>query len=365
MPEHDTEPQAAPARPLPRPLPLDPVSVMPEEVARGVALYRAGDADGARAVLRPLAEAGRTSASGEAAAALAGIELAGDPADPAELPLLRQVAAGEDPWLGPLAAVLLSQGLADALSWTVEHEVPPAGHPLVRGIVAQLTGDREAARAGYEQAMAEPQPGEESTDLAQVLLANLLLSTGADPAEVDDLLTDGQKSSSPLYRGYACHLLAHSLIRQGDLDGAAEVLRHGQSAAHPVDSGSDALLPWVCVRSGELLASAPYELDLVAAMMEDSGVSEGSCIRQPFEEAAYFQKSARPALADVGFHAFPDDAEEVRAALDRLREWSDERYERGRALCLLLCHRLLADETDRGSDRHRSLSRLVTELTPG
>lgn len=90
---------------FPQPLPLDPVGAMPDEVVREVERYRAGNVDGARAALRTTAGSGRTATAGYAAAALAGIELAEDGPGEPFWALLRQIAAGEDPWLGPLAPV--------------------------------------------------------------------------------------------------------------------------------------------------------------------------------------------------------------------------------------------------------------------
>jgi hypothetical protein len=59
-------------------------------------------------------------------------------------------------------------------------------------------------------------------------------------------------------------------------------------------------------------------------------------VREPFESAAYWKDVSRPALADIGLYLFPADFGPVHEGLDRLKAWSDERYERGRRLILAL-----------------------------
>ncbi|GAA4640204.1 hypothetical protein GCM10023196_104790 [Actinoallomurus vinaceus] len=342
---------------FPLPLPPDPPGVVPDEVERALEAYRAGDVPEARALLRATAESGRTVVACHAAAALAGIELAEDEPDEPAWKLLEQVAAGEDPWLGPLAAVLPTAGLYAAFE-SLDVGQRPVDDPLVRGLVAQLTGDLEAARAGFEQAATRTFPEEWTTDLANALLGNLLL-TGPDPAAAEEPLAKALKSDHELYAGYAGYLLGHLLIGRNDLDRAAEALQAAQSVSHPAKAGREGLYPWLCVRLGELVASGGSMLDLVDEQMERSGVSESYVVRNTFEGASYFTEVSRPALAEIGLFMFPGDFETVRAALERLRTWGDERYDRARRLCLTL-YRYVSDPGD--ADHSRALAALMTEL---
>lgn len=110
--------------PYPQPLPLDPVAALPGEVVHEVERYRSGDVDGARKRLRSVASSGRTATTGHAAAALAGIELAEDGPNEPFWKTLAQVAAGEDPWLGPLASALPSMELESVLDSLNAGEAP-------------------------------------------------------------------------------------------------------------------------------------------------------------------------------------------------------------------------------------------------
>ncbi|MBN6052555.1 hypothetical protein JYK22_11495, partial [Nonomuraea sp. RK-328] len=130
-------------------------------------------------------------------------------------------------------------------------------------------------------------------------------------------------------------LLGHLLIGQGDLERAGRVLQAAHLASHPRRAGTDGLYPWVCVRYGELLAGAPY-LSVVEELVANNGMRESYWVREAFEGASYFTDVSRPALAEIGLSLFPADFAEVRDALERLRQWSEERYDRARALFFTL-----------------------------
>ncbi|NBE56418.1 tetratricopeptide repeat protein [Streptomyces boluensis] len=346
--------------PYPRLLPPDPVAPVPDEVARAVERHRSGDPDGARSALRAMADAGRTATAGHAAAALAGIELAEGGPDEPFWGALEQVAAGEDPWLGPLAAALPSMELYSVLE-SMNPGASPADHPVIRGLAAHLTGDQDGAEEAFEQAAAEAAPGRLEDDLAHVLLGHQLLHRGAN-REAEEALTRVLAEEDQVFCGYARFLLGHVLVERGELDEAGTVLTQAMSETHPSEHRvEEGLHSWVGVRLGELLAGT-YELDCVVEEMENGGMSELYCTRQPFESGAFFTKVSRPALAQIGLHLFPGDLDTVRSELRRLREWSDERYERGRKLCLLLGERLLVDERD---EREQALQLLLGELKEG
>ncbi|MFI0470960.1 tetratricopeptide repeat protein [Saccharopolyspora sp. 5N102] len=322
------------------PLPPDPLSPVPEEVERGLAAYRAGDSQEARTLLTDIADAGRTAVSGHAAMALAGIELdengLGDPCRQR----LEQVAAGEDPWLGPLAAVMLTPDFQSCTS-------ADSGRVLLGSLAAQLTGALEAARNGFEQA-ADVHEGTDAGDVANILLGNLLLQSG-DQAAALEPLRNARQMCDGLFAGYAGHLEGHVLIGQDEKERASQVLSYAHRESHPARGGGEGLHPWVAVRFGELLAGDTW-LDLVYDQMENSGVSEGVVVREPFESALTFTEISNPALADIGLHLFPGDFEPVNAALDRLETWSDERYERARRLVLALY-----THVEDGRDEERTL----------
>ncbi|GAA1564312.1 hypothetical protein GCM10009678_54240 [Actinomadura kijaniata] len=100
-------------------------------------------------------------------------------------------------------------------------------------------------------------------------------------------------------------------------------------------------------------------MDLVYEQMENSGVSEGAVVREPFEAVLGHKEVSRPALVDLGLYPFPAEFEPVHAALGRLRSWSDERYERGRGLVLAL-HTFVEDRRD--DERTRGLAELRERL---
>ncbi|SDZ15884.1 hypothetical protein SAMN05216215_104932 [Saccharopolyspora shandongensis] len=316
------------------PLPPDPLSPVPDEVERGLAAYRAGDAREARALLTEIADAGRTAVSGHAAMSLAGIELGENGLDSSCRKRLEQVAAGEDPWLGPLAAVLLTPDFQSCTS-------SDSDRVLLGSLAAQLTGAPEAARNGFEQA-ADALEGTDAGDVANILLGNLLLQSG-DPAEALKPLRNARQMCDGLFAGYAGHLEGHVLIGQEE-ERASQVLSYAHRESHPARGGDKGLHPWVAVRFGELLAGNTW-LDLVYDQMENSGVSQGVVVGEPFESAFHFAEISNPALADIGLHLFPGDFEPVHAALDRLKTWSDERYERARRLVLAL-YTLVEDSRD-------------------
>lgn len=334
----------------PLPLPPDPLSPVPDEVGRALAAYRADDAHEARTLLTAIAGSGRTSASGHAAMALAGIELRDNELNGSCRPWLEQVAAGEDPWLGPLAAVMLTPDFRSCVS-------ADSGRVLLQSLAAQLTGDLDTARDGFEQAASVHQ-GAQTGHLANILLGNLLLQNG-DQAAALEPLSDAAEMSEGLFAGYAGYLEGHVLIGQGEKNQAAKELRYAHSDSHPARGGSNGLHPWVAVRFGELLASDTFAVDLVHDQMEESGVSMGSVVREPFESALTFQEISRPALADIGLFLFPAEFGPVHAGLERLRTWSDERYERGRALVLAL-HTHVEDSRD--EERTRGLAELREKL---
>ncbi|GAA2449972.1 hypothetical protein GCM10010191_79660 [Actinomadura vinacea] len=338
----------------PLPLPPDPLSPVPDEVERGLAAYRAGDLPEARALLTVLAGAGRTSVSGHAAMALAGIELGENGLDACRT-WLEQVAAGEDPWLGPLAAVMLTPDFKSDTSLDSERV-------LIRSLAAQLVGDLDRARDGFEQALdvhkdSETEDSFRITDLAHILLGNLLLQSGAPEAALEPL-NDAREMCDGLFAGYAGYLEGHVLIGQGEKDRAGSVLQYAHRESHPARGGSKGLHPWVALRLGELTAGDTW-LDIVYDQMENSGVSEGTVVREPFESARYQTEVSRPALVDVGFNLFPAEFEPVHAGLERLKAWSDERYERGRRLVLVL-HSLVEDSRD--DERTQGLAELREKL---
>ena len=316
----------------PLPLPPDPLSPVPDEVERGLVAYRAGDVSESRALLTTLARAGRTAVSGHAAMALAGIELG---QNGSYRRWLEQVAGGEDPWLGPLAAVMLSPDFESS-----------ADEVILRSLAAQLTGDLDTARNGFEQAANDhegPQIGDlgiilMTGELGNLLLGNLLLQIGEPDASFEPL-TYARDMCDGLLAGYAGYLEGHVLIGRNETNQAAEALQYAHSESHPAGGGSRELHPWVALRFGELLAGDPFGVDLIYDQMERSGVSMGEVVREPFESALYFKDDKEadgPSLVDVGFHPFPADFEPVHAAMERLSTWSDERYERGRRLVLAL-----------------------------
>ncbi|MET7459780.1 hypothetical protein [Nonomuraea sp. NPDC005501] len=67
------------------------------------------------------------------------------------------------------------------------------------------------------------------------------------------------------------------------------------------------------------LAGSAFGLDPVQGQMEDSGVSMGEVVREPFESALDRRQVSHPALADIGFRLFPWTAEfePVHAGLER------------------------------------------------
>ncbi|WP_157420439.1 hypothetical protein [Actinomadura kijaniata] len=320
---------------------------MPDEVERGLAAYRAGDVAEARILLTTLAGAGRTAVSGHAAMALAGVELGENGLGDSCRAWLEQVAAGEDPWLGPLAAVMLAPGFRTSLD---------EDGTLLRSLAAQLTGDPDKARNGFEQA-ASAHDGTDAGDLANILLGNLLIQSGDRDAALRPL-NDAREMCDGLLAGYAGHLEGHVLIGQGEADRASRVLEYARGEAHPRRCGSKGLYPWIAVRFGELLAGDTFSVDLVYEQVENSGVSEGTVVREPFEAALDHEISC-PALVDIGFHLFPAKFEPVHAGLERLKTWSDERYERGRRLVLAL-HDFVEDW--RGEERTRGLAELREKL---
>lgn len=331
------------------PLPPDPLSPVPNEVERGLAAYRAGDAGRAREVLTAIAGTGRTSASAHAAMALAGIEIGEHGLDGAHRRPLEQAAAGEDPWLGPLAAVMLTPDFRSGATSDPDRRLLPS-------LAAQLTGDTDAARDGFERAF-EAHKGTEAGDVAGLLLGNLLVRLGEPAAALEPLAYTRGMCDGTL-AAFAAHLEGHVLIGRDEKERASEVLAYAHRESHPARGGDAGLHPWVAVRFGELLASDPW-VDLVYDQIEESGVSEGTVIREPFESAQYQKEVSAPALADIGLFLFPATFEPVHAALERLKEWSDERYERGRRLVLTL-HTHVEDGRD--DERTRGLADLRAKL---
>ncbi|HEX6685507.1 MAG TPA: hypothetical protein VF062_22160 [Candidatus Limnocylindrales bacterium] len=300
------------------PLPPDPLSPVPDEVERGLAAYRAGDAPQARALLTTIAGTGRTTVSGHAAMALAGIELSENGLGGSCQTWLEQVAAGEDPWLGPLAAVMLTPSFQSCTSWDPDRVI-------LQSLAAQLTGDLDTARAGFEHA-ATDRTDEETDDLtygrlmnyrdlANLLLGNLLLQSG-DQAAALEPLSDARSNCDGLFAGYAGYLEGHVLIGRDKMDQAGKVLQYAHSESHPARGGSMGLHPWVAVRFGELLAGHASILDLVDDQRESSGVSVATVVREPFESALYQTEVSRPAIVDVGFHLFPRNSDQY------TRDWS-------------------------------------------
>ncbi|MFI0470838.1 hypothetical protein ACH347_42835 [Saccharopolyspora sp. 5N102] len=360
-----TEPSLLDAHRLPLPLPPDPLSPIPDEVERELAAYRAGDVAQAQTSLSTIAESGRTALSGHAAMALAGIELAENGLSTTCKKWLEQVASGEDPWLGPLAVVMLSSDFE-------KHIAGP--EPLLSNLAGQLTGDLTAARKGFEQALTHLEEAWENEseydddaisailnqrDIAKLLLGNVLIQTG-DSAAARKPLSSARSHCDGLLAAYASYLEGHVLHEQGENERASRALFYAADEAHPSSSGTEGLLPWALIRYGEFLASNPW-LDIVVDQVEENHTSEGSVIRFPFESALSFKKVSQPALADIGLHLFPASAdfEPVHAALERLKTWSDERYERARRLTLVL-HQYVDDW--RNEEKTQKLAELWEKL---
>ncbi|MDA3644982.1 hypothetical protein LZ318_03625 [Saccharopolyspora indica] len=349
-----------------RPLPPDPLSPVPEAVERELATYRAGDAGRAKAALTTIAESGRTAVAGHAAMALAGVELTENGLSASCGKWLEQVAAGEDPWLGPLAVVMLSSDFE-------EHIAGP--EPLLDHLAGQLTGDRASAREGFERSLAalEEAWANESEydddaisailnqrDITKLLLGNLLIQTG-DSAAALEPLSSARSHCDGLLAAYAGHLEAHVLIEQEKDEPAAEVLSYAYGESIPANSGAEGLAQWIGIRYGEHLAGNPW-MDIVADQVEDiPAVTEAVVVRDRFEGAHFFTKLSRPALAAIGLHLFPASAdfEPVHAALERLKTWSDERHERARRLILVL-HQYVEDSRD--EEKTRGLAELWKRL---
>ncbi|MER7079530.1 hypothetical protein SAMN02982929_03189 [Saccharopolyspora kobensis] len=301
--------------------------------------------------------------------ALAGIELAEHGLTDRCRTWLERSASGEDPWLGPLAIVMLSSHFEEHVA---DSEL------LLGSLASQLTGDLATARQGFEQAIAEhgrasaaldaaAANGEFNDDLAitigrrlyitNILLGNFLIQNDESAAALEPL-RDSRSSCDGLLAAYASYLEAHVLIEQKNAEQAAEVLRYAIDEARPNSPWADGeLTPWVSIRYGELLASEPW-MDVVTDQVEANHVSVGTVVRNPFETALHFKKSGETALADF-VHLFPGDFEPVHAALERLKTWSDERYERARRLVLVL-HQFVEDPHD--SDQTQGLAELRKEL---
>ncbi|WP_406864306.1 tetratricopeptide repeat protein [Streptomyces sp. HUAS MG47] len=330
------------------PLPPDPLSPVPDEVEHALAAYRAGDAAQARELLAAIAATGRTSASGHAAMALAGIEIGENGLGGSHRRWLEQVTAGEDPWLGPLAAVILTPDFRSGTSSDSDRILLPS-------LAAQLTGDLDTARDGLERAF-ETHKGTEAGDIAGLLLGNLLVQSG-EPAAALEVLSYTREMCDGTFAGYAAHVEGHVLIGQNEDERASKVLGYAHRESHPARGGDRGLHSWVAVRFGEVLASNPW-VDLVWDQMEKSGVSEGEVIREPFE-SAYREEAGTPALAGIGLFLFPATFEPVHAGLERLKAWSDERHERGRRLVLAL-HTFVEDARD--TERTQGLADLRAKL---
>lgn len=338
---------------MPALLPPDPIEPTPPEVEAALRTYREGDIPEARTALEKVAASGRTAASCHATAALAGIEFGvdrpgehtSDRAEPWEP--LKVVVAGEDPWLGPLAAALLTPENRAALD-----------RDLLLGLNAQLTGDRDTARTAFESAAARPD--NMHADLADVLLGNLLL-TGPTPFEAEVPLTRAQGSDTPVRSAYAGHLLGALHLARDELALAANVLDKACKSARSGKSGSEALHPWLCVRYGELLAVEGYVLDVLDDELDENGLSVSTLVRERFEGAGQFTGVECPALGEIGEHLSYADFDRVRSALGRLWTWSDERYDRARRLVLALYQhaRVPDDHLDERSD---DLSALMADL---
>ncbi|MFE0255446.1 hypothetical protein [Streptomyces sp. NPDC059010] len=331
------------------PLPPDPLIPVPDEVGHQLAAYRAGDTAQATGLLAALAGTGRSSASGHAAMALAGIEIGENGLGGSHRRWLEQVAAGEDPWLGPLAAVMLTPDFRSGTS-------SDSGRRLLASLAAQLTGDPDTALDGFEQVL-RAHKGTEPGDVAGLLLGNLLIQSGDQAAALEPLSYTRGMCDGTL-AGYAAHLEGHVLIGQNEKERASKVLQYAHGESHPAGGGDKGLHPWVAIRFGELLASDPW-VDLVYDQMEESGVSMGEVLREPFESAEYPKEVSTPALADIGLFLFPADFEPVHAGLERLKAWSDERYERGRRLVLTL-HTHVEDTRD--DERTLGLAELRAKL---
>ncbi|MEV5569182.1 hypothetical protein AB0L06_03975 [Spirillospora sp. NPDC052269] len=344
-----TDPSLLDSDGRPLPLPPDPLSPVPGVVENELAAYRAGDVARAREALTALAGTGRSSTSGHAAMALAGIEISENGLDGSDRLWLEQVAAGEDPWLGPLATVMLNRKFRSAMSSDV-------GRQILASLASQLTGATDAARDGFAAAF-DAHKGTTPGYVAGFLLGNLLIQSGDQDAALRPL-SHSREGCNGTFAAYAGHLESHVLMGQNEVEPACEVLSHAYRSSHPVRGGDEGLHPWVALRFGELLAGQPC-VDFVQNRMERRGVSEGEVIRKPFESANGRQRVSAPALADLGLFLFFAEFKLVHAALERLREWSDERYERGRRLVLAL-HTFVKDSGDAKSSR--SLARLLTKL---
>ncbi|MER7013177.1 hypothetical protein ABT324_17290 [Saccharopolyspora sp. NPDC000359] len=345
---------------FPLPLPPDPLSPIPGEVELGLTAYRAGDVAQARASLGTIAESGRTAVSGHAAMALAGVELSENGLSAGCETWLEQVAAGEDPWLGPLAVVMLSADFEEYIA---------GPEPLLDHLAGQLTGDLAAAREGFERSLARLEEAWENEsddtvleqrDIARLLLGNVLIQSGDSSAALEPL-SSARSHCDGLLAAYAGHLEGHVLIDLGKNERASEVLSYTFGESLPANSRADGMTRWVGIRFGEHLAGHPW-MDIVTDQVEDvPAATEGTVVRDPFETACQFEALSRPALADIGLHLFPAgaDFEPVHAALERLKAWSDERNDRARRLILVL-HQYVDDWRD--EEKTRALAELRKQL---
>ncbi|MFI0714991.1 tetratricopeptide repeat protein [Streptomyces inhibens] len=94
---------------------------------------------------------------------------------------------------------------------------------LPRSLAAQLTGDLDTARNGFEQA-AEVHNGTETGDLACLLLGNLLLQSGDQAAALKPLRYARERCDG-MFAGYAGYLEGHVLIGQDEKNRAGKVLQ--------------------------------------------------------------------------------------------------------------------------------------------
>ncbi|SPT49495.1 Uncharacterised protein [Actinomadura madurae] len=154
--------------------------------------------------------------SGHAAIAQAGIEISESGLGGSHRPRLEQVAAGEDPWLGPFAAVMLTPEFKSGTS-------SDEGRTLLPSLAAQLTGDPDTARDGFERVF-KARKGTHSGDVADVLLGNLLIQSG-DPAAAMEPLSYTRGRCDGTFDGYAARLEGHVLIGQDEKERASKVLQ--------------------------------------------------------------------------------------------------------------------------------------------
>ncbi|WP_026411046.1 tetratricopeptide repeat protein [Actinomadura oligospora] len=201
-------------------------------VRPGLAHYRAGDLDAARAELRSVAAGDWQHAAHQAATVLAGIELRhGDPATAHRI--LNDLAESADFTYGPRAAVALVVLNAAEDTEAAATAVAPAS-----ALARYLTRDQGAAAELEALAHSEhPLAGAFAALLAD------LLDDGRPGAS--DRRATAARSGDRLASGYTAYLNAIDLTTWDDTERVSEALTQAYESA-------SAVLPWAALRLGEV-----------------------------------------------------------------------------------------------------------------